>query len=415
MKHYKKFSAGGKLPAGSIRNIPVNIDISEILSEASAGVSRVMEEAGLAVVGLILDGERQQLLEAGCGYRHGGQRGWIQLGGRKVGADNLRMRGHKGQEIPLASYKAFQGEGELARRAFGDMMRNVSTRDYQAGVDGFMRGYGISKSSVSRRFIAASQEKLRELMERDLGKLDIVVVFIDGKRFGDVLLVTALGVDINGVKHALGLWQGATENSAVCEALLANLVWRGLDTQKRYLFIIDGSKALKKAINKTFGAPAATQRCEEHKKRNVLEHLPESLQAEYRRKLNAAYAMTEYGSAKSALYTCVRELERINPSAAASLEEGLEDTLTLHRLGVGELLRKSLRTTNCIESAFSSVGYRTGRVARWRGGDHVQRWAAAALLFAEGHWHRLSGWRQIKALREALNKNLIEKEVVKSL
>ncbi|MEW6184083.1 MAG: IS256 family transposase [Bacillota bacterium] len=404
MKLYKKFNAGSKSFSGKISSIPVKLAVEGIMRNASAGLEEVMTEAGLAVIRQIMEGERQRHLEDGRGYRHGSQRGWIQLGGRKVNIESLRMRKNKGGEIPLSSYKAFQGGDELARRAYGDMIRNVSTRDYQGGVEGFMRGYGISKSSVSRRFITASEEKLRELMERRLDKLDLAAILIDGKGFGDILVITALGIDITGRKHVLGLWQGATENAAVCEALLADLIRRGLDTRRRYLFITDGSKALRKAIKKTFGGMAATQRCQEHKKRNVLGHLPEGLQPEYRRKLNAAYAMTEYGSAKAALWACVRELERINPSAAASLEEGLEDTLTLHRLGASEALRKSLRTTNCIESAFSSVGYRTGRVTRWRGGDHVQRWAAAALLFAESRWRKVKGWKHLKSLREALDK-----------
>ena len=309
----------------------MNIDIREIVSDASTGLEHIMEEAGLSVVQLILDGERQQLLEDGRGYRHGSQPGCMRLGGRKVSSENLRMRDHRDNEIPLTTYKAFQGKGELERRAFGDMIRNVSTRDYSGGVDGFLRGYGISKSSVSRRFITASEDRLRELMERRIDAIDPVAIFIDGKGFGNTLLIVAIGVDAKGIKHVLGLWQGATENAAVCEGLLADLVRRGLDPQKRYLFIIDGSKALKKAIGKVFGGMAATQRCQEHKKRNVLEHLPDSLQPEFRGKLNAAYAMTEYEGAKSALYTCVRELERINPSAARCLEEGLEETICWYK------------------------------------------------------------------------------------
>jgi len=401
MKQYKKFNAGGKY-SGAVRNIPVNISVEDIMRDASAGLEHIAEEAGLSVVSLLMDGERQRLLEAGRGYRHGGQPGYICLNGRKVAVESLRSRNRKGREVPLETYKAFQGKGELPRRAFGDMIRGVSTRDYKAGVTGFMRGYGISKSAVSRNFIVAAEKHLQELMERRIDAIDPVAIFIDGKGFGDILLVVAIGVDRHGTKHTLGLWQGATENAAVCEGLLNDLIKRGLDPQKRYLFIIDGAKALKKAIGKVFGGLALTQRCQEHKKRNVTEHLPDSLQPEFRRKLNAAYAMTGYADAKNALYSCVRELEHINPSAARSLEEGLEETLTLHRLGVSEKLRESLRTTNCIESAFSSVGYRTSRVKRWRDGAQTQRWAASALLFAEERWHRVSGWRYMPDLRAAL-------------
>ena len=409
MKQYKKFNAGGKY-TGVVRNIAVNISIEDIMADAAEGLKRVSEEAGMAVVASLMEGERQHLLEAGHGYRHGSQPGYICLNGRKVAAESLRVRSRKGREVPLETYKAFQGEGELPRRAFGDMIRNVSTRDYKAGVTGFMRGYGVSRSSVSRNFIVAAQERLQELMERRIDAIDPVAILIDGKGFGDILLIVAIGIDVHGRKHTLGLWQGATENSAVCESLLNDLIKRGLDPQKCYLFITDGAKALKKAIGKVFGGLAITQRCQEHKKRNVLEHLPDSLQPEFRGKLNAAYGMTEYEGAKSALYACVSELERINPSAARSLEEGLEETLTLHRLGVSEKLRESLRTTNCIESAFSSVGYRTDRVKRWRNGAQTQRWAASALLFAEERWHRVRGWINMPDLRVALegNKKLVE-------
>lgn len=410
MKQYKKFNAGGKY-SGEIRNIAVNISVEDIMRNAAEGLERIADEAGVAVVTSLMEGERQRLLEAGRGYRHGSQPGYICLNGRKVAAESLRVRSRCGRrEMPLETYKAFQGEGELPRRAFSDMIRNVSTRDYKAGVTGFMRGYGISKSAVSRNFIVAAQERLQELMERRIDAIDPVAILIDGKGFGDILVVVAMGVDLNGRKHTLGLWQGATENAAVCEGLLNDLVKRGLDPQKRYLFITDGAKALKKAIGKVFGGLALTQRCQEHKKRNVLEHLPDSFQPEFRGKLNAAYGMAEYSAAKTALHTCIRELERINPSAARSLEEGMEDTLTLHRLGVGGMLRDSLRTTNCIESAFSSVGYRTDRVKRWRNGAQTQRWAASALLYAEERWHRVKGWRGMPDLRAALEKerNLVE-------
>ena len=417
MKRYNKLYAAGKSADGAIRNIPVNIAVADIFGAANAGLGLVAEQAGLSVVRLLLDGERQRMLEAGHGYRHGEQRGYVYLGGRKVNTPSLRMRDHKDREIPLRAYKALQGRDALSRRALSDMLRGVSARDYRGGVEGFMRGYGISKSSVSRNFIVAAQDKLRELMERRIDAIGPVALFLDGKGFGECLLVVAIGVDREGGKHVLGLWQGATENAAVCEALLNDLVRRGLDPRKRYLFITDGAKALRKAIGKVFGGRALTQRCQEHKKRNVLEHLPDKLQPEYRRKLNAAYGMAGYEDAKSALCDCARELERLNPSAARSLEEGLEETLTLHRLGLPALLRESLRTTNCIESAFSQVGGRTGRVKRWRDGAQTQRWAASALLFVEGRWRKIRGWRLLDRLEAALegDKNQIEQEAEKSL
>lgn len=257
---------------------------------------------------------------------------------------------------------------------------------------------------MSRQFVRASAEKLRELMERDLSALNLATLFIDGIGFAGHLLVVAMGVDEEGRKHALGLWQGATENAEVCQALLDDLVRRGLDPKKSCLFIIDGGKGLRAAIKRTFGKQAEVQRCHEHKKRNVAELLPKHRQTEFRRKMTAAYAMLDYDEAKRALLACVHDLERINPSAAASLREGLEETLTLHRLRVPAALRKSLSTTNPIESPFAYVREKTGRVKRWRGGDQVQRWAASALLKAEKTWHPLRGHTQMPELLEALRR-----------
>jgi transposase-like protein len=277
-------------------------------------------------------------------------------------------------------------------------------------VEGFLRGYGVKRSSVSREFVRASEAKLKELMERDLSKLDLVALFLDGVGFAGHLLIVAMGVDAEGRKHALGMWQGATENAAICQALFDDLIRRGLDPEKRYLFIIDGGKGLRAAIQKTFGKRGEVQRCEEHKKRNVTEHLPQHRQAEFRRKMAAAYGMVEYDEAKKALLACVRELEGINPSAAASLREGLEETLTLHRLGVPAALRGSLRTTNPLESSFAYARQKTNRVTRWRGGDQVQRWAAAVLLRAESTWKRVRGSTLMPQLIEALRRREIGQE-----
>jgi transposase-like protein len=360
-------------------------------------------------MGRTIERERAELTEGPerVGYKWGSQPGFAFLNGRKVPLPHQRVRTLNGRrEVPLQSYAKFQEDG-AGRVAYRDLMRGVSTRNYAEGVEGFLSGYGLDKSSVSRQFVRASGEKLRELMERDLAKQKFAVVFIDGIGFAEHLLIVALGVDEKGRKHTLGLWQGATENATVCQALFDDLARRGLEAKNGLLFVTDGGKGLRAAIQRTFGKTAQVQRCLEHKKRNVLEHLPKHRQAEFRGKLSAAYGMVDYAEAKRALLACVAELERINPSAAASLREGLEDTLTLHRLKVPAALRASLSTTNPIESTFAYARYKTHRVKRWRGGDQVQRWAASALLAAEKSWHRIKGHRLLPQLVEALSRREI--------
>jgi putative transposase len=373
---------------------------------AREGMHNLMERLGLELMTRTIERERVELTEGPerAAHKWGSQPGYAFLNGRKVPLPNQRVRTLDGRrEVPLQSYAKFQEDG-AGRVAYRDLMRGVSTRDYAGGVEGFLTGYGLEKSSVSRQFVRASEEKLRELMERDLSKLKLVAVFIDGIGFAEHLLIVALGVDEKGEKHTLGLWQGATENATVCQALFDDLARRGLDAKSGLLFITDGGKGLRAAIQRTFGKGAQVQRCLEHKKRNVLDHLPKHRQPEFRRKLSAAYAMLEYAEAKRALLACVAELERINPSAAASLREGIEETLTLHRLKVPAALRASLSTTNPIESPFAYVRGKTHRVTRWRGGDQVQRWAASALLAAEKSWHSVKGHTLMAQLVEALSR-----------
>ena len=266
-----------------------------------------------------------------------------------------------------------------------------------------LSGYGIRKSSVSRHFVRATAEQLRQLCERRLEELKLVTLLIDGIEFAGQVMVVALGVDEDGAKHVLGLWQGATENAVVVKELLEDLVERGLDPQRRYLFVLDGSKALRAGVERVFGEQAEVQRCQFHKVENVVAHLPEGCRADWRRRLRNAYAMTEYAAAKAALEKLWRQLCEINPSAARSLEEGMEETLTVHRLGVGSLLRRTLATTNAIESCLSTVRHVARNVKRWQGGDHIARWTAAGLLEAEKKFRRVKGYRELAALAKKLN------------
>lgn len=404
--HVLRRRDSGRMKEVGRRSVSLMVPVAELVTAAREGMRDLSDRMGLELMRLAVDQERVAVTEGPerVGRKHGSQPGFVHLNGRKVGFPNMRVRSFDDEEVKLQSYATFQRDGKNGRLALRDMMRGVSTRDYSQGVEGFLRGYGIARSSVSRAFIRASEAKLRELMERDLSKLDLVALFMDGVSFQGHLEVVAVGVDAQGRKHALGLWQGATENQVLCQALLDDLIRRGLVPEKRYLFVIDGGKGLRAAIQRTFGKRGEVQRCQEHKKRNVAEHLPKHMQADFRRKLAAAYGMTEYAHAKTALEACVRELERLNPSAAASLREGMEETLTLHRLNVPALLRVSLSTTNPMESPFATVRERTWRVRRWRGADQVQRWAAAALLRAEKAWRRLRGAAQMNVLVEALRR-----------
>ena len=279
-------------------------------------------------------------------------------------------------------------------------------------MDSVLEGYGIEKSSVSRQFVAASAAQLKKLCEKKLDDLDLVAILIDGIHLGKQVLVVALGIATNGEKHVLGLWQGATENATVVQALLEDLVARGLKPDRRYLFVIDGAKALRAAIERVFGERVEVQRCQIHKRRNVKEHLPKSAQGDTDRRIRNAYAMTSYAEAKTELGKIFRQLERINPSAARSLEEGLEETLTVHRLGVGTLLRQTLASSNPIESCFSIVEKVARNVKRWRAGHHALRWTATGLLEAERKFRRVKGYRELEILQRKLNPSLTQQEQV---
>jgi putative transposase len=253
------------------------------------------------------------------------------------------------------------------------------------------------------------------LCERRLEDLNLVVLMIDGIHFGGQVLVVALGIAEGGEKHVLGVWQGATENTAVVKGLLEDLVDRGLDLKRRYLVVMDGSKALRAGVERVFGEQVEVQRCQIHKRRNVREYLPENCQKDYDRRMRNAYAMNNYAEAKEALQKIFRQLERINPSAARSLEEGLEETLTVHRLGIGGVLRRKLATTNPIESCLSTVQRVARNVKRWREGDQPLRWTATGLLEAEKKFRRIKGYQEILLLKERLNPSGIQQKEVRTV
>jgi transposase-like protein len=329
---------------------------------------------------------------------------------QKVRIDRPRLRGKDNKEIPLATLQAFRDPRGMRSSVMKNMVLGISSRNYEETVECFVKGYGIKKSSVSRHFVKATAEQMREFLERDLTGLDLVAIFIDGIALKGHLVVVALGLDKGGRKHVLGLWQGATENATICGSLLEDMARRGLNTGKDYLFVLDGSKALRSAVSRQYGSDVAVQRCQQHKRRNVLDHLPKKHQHAIDARTSAAYKMADYDEARKSLQLTVKYLEKLNPSAAASLKEGLEETLTIHKFGITGLLRKTLSTTNPIESCFSVTKTITGRVKRWRGDEMVQRWAVASLLRAEKKFKRVKGYKEIPKLIAALQHKSIDRK-----
>jgi putative transposase len=399
--------------------VEMPLPMVEVWEELQAQVEQLTGQAGLQIIGTILEEEVTRRVgpphrpgPASSGVRWGRQPGYVVFGGQRVSIPRPRVRTREGEEVALDSYARLQHDGRRQRAVREGIVAGLTTRNYHRAVESVLDGYGIEKSSVSREFVQASAAQLQELCERKLGELDLVALLIDGIEIGKQVLVVALGIESSGKKHVLGLWQGATENTTVVKALLEDLVERGLKQDRRYLLVIDGAKALRAAIEKVFGERAEVQRCQIHKRRNVKDHLPENCQKDYDRRIRNAYAMTHYAEARAELEKIVRQLERINPSAAHSLEEGLEETLTVHRLGVGARLRRTLSSTNPIESCLSTVERVARNVKRWREGDQSLRWTATGLLEAEKRFNRIKGYREIGVLNRRLNPSTTQQEEV---
>jgi len=312
----------------------------------------------------------------------------------------VRTRGDK--EVRLGSYEMFHRGEPLTETVWEKLMLGLSTRKYGQAVRQFTEAYGLEKSAVSERFIEASRAKLKEMMERRLDNTRLCALLIDATPFEGQQMVAALGINEDGRKTILGLRQGATENATVVGELLGDLVERGLDFTVPRLYVLDGGKALAAAVKKHAGESAAIQRCQVHKRRNVLDHLTDEHKPAVAKKLNAAYGLEDYGAAKQALNTLQRELMDLNPSAARSLGEGMEETLTVHRLRLPMQLRKTMASTNVIESAFSIVERVCKNVKRWHGGDQRERWVGSGLLVAEKQFRRIQGYKQIPSLIKEL-------------
>jgi transposase-like protein len=394
------------------------LPLLDLVTQGQRAIDEVIDVMGRATIEAILKmsaeevaGPRQQGKATPRPlYWHGTQPGRVALAERQLRVDKPRLRkrrptaGEPGEaEIP--AYEALRKDSRLADRVLGILMRGVSTRNYREVLPEMAEQVGVSKSQISRENIDAGERLLQELAQRDFSQHDLLIIYIDGMRFGDYLVVAAVGVDAQGRKHVLALREGATENAEVVKSLLEELVARGVKPGRRRLFVIDGAKALRAAIDQVYGSNQPIQRCRQHKLRNILGHLPKEQHDQARSTLKAAWKLNEKeGVAKLRQYA--EWLDRQWPSAAASVREGLDEMFTVNRLNLPASLRRCLCTTNLIDSTDSGVRQRTRRVTNWQSGSMVLRWAAAGFVETEKHYRRIMGYQQLWMLKAALDESL---------
>jgi len=390
-----------------------HLPLVDLLVDTRAELMELAVTSGLQVLTTMLEEDRTAI----CGprYRHQAEREAsragtvptdVVLGGRKVAIRRPRVR-RDGTEVPLPTFQLMASEDPLNRRIVEQMLVGVATRQYARSLEPLpapMTTRGTSKSTVSRRFVAKTRAQLEAWQSQPLDGLDLVGLILDGVHVGEHCLIVALGIATDGEKHALGLWEGSTENATLCQSLLANLQSRGLRTDRSLLVILDGSKALRKAVRDLFGEVALVQRCQVHKMRNVLDHLPERQRTWAKAILQRAYRSGDVATARRLLLDLARRLETGHPSAAESVREGLDETLTVLGLNLPETLRRSLTTTNAAESRISRTRHVKRNVKRWRGGQMVVRWVAAGVLEAVKGFRRLKGHKAMPQLVAALRK-----------
>jgi putative transposase len=390
--------------------------VGKAMEEVSASFDRFCLAAGMEALGEMMEkdaadacGPRHSRAEARRGYRWGRTRGKVGFHAGKIDVERPRVRDFAGRELVLASWEHAMAEDWLGKWAMNLMLLNVSTRKFRRAVrlpEGDVpapAGSGVSKSAASRHFVALSAARLREWLAADLSGLDLLVVQIDGIHIAEhLILVAAIGIDAQGIKHPLALIEGATENAAVAQALIDDLIERGLDPVVPRLFIIDGSKALSRAIRRSFGRHTPIQRCQIHKARNIMERLPKSLHASIRRALRQAWELDDAAKAERLIRNLAQRLEREAPGVSGSLLEGLDEILTVTRLGLPAELRRSLACTNIIENMMGTVRRISRNVKHWSSASMALRWTAAAMLEAKKGFRRLKAYKQLPTLRAAL-------------
>jgi putative transposase len=410
--------AGEVLASPPVATVQVPLPLLDVLADTRTAFFGLCLDAGQQVLRTMMEQDREQL----CGPKHvpnpdrravrgGSTRGEVTLGGRRILVPRLRARSVDGHELALPSFAYAAGRDPLDARTLEALAIGVTTRQYRRALDPLPTGTrerAVSKSSVSRRFVALTSAQLTTWLSRPLDDLDVRIVFLDGLHFRDHVVLLALGVDAQGHKHVLALREGTTENATVCKSLLADLRDRGLDLERAVLFVIDGGTGLRKALRQTCGPTAVVQRCQVHKRRNVLEHLPEAMRPRVGRVLDEAYGLADAALATRRLLQLAAGLDHTHPGAAASLREGLDETLTLQRLGVTGALYRTLRSTNAIENLNGRVGHFVRHVRRWRDGRMLVRWIAAGLQEVRCGFRRLRGHRDLAALIRALDRTAMD-------
>jgi putative transposase len=398
----------------------VSVAMAEIAENMQEGLLALAVGAGLQVMAALMEADVSALAgpkgkhDAGrTAVRHGRERGSVTLGGRRVAITRPRVRAADGAgELPVASYELFSSTEILGRMAMEKLLAGLSTRRYPVGLEPVGErvdetASATSKSAVSRKFVAMTETALAELLSRDLSGLDLVALMIDGVHFAESCCVVGLGIGIDGVKHPLALVEGSTENATLVTELLVGLRDRGLDVTRPMFVGLDGSKALRKAVVDVLDRPVI-QRCQLHKIRNVKDHLPQRLRSSVGRKMTDAYHAGSALEAEAALLALAKGLDRTHPGAAASLREGLDETLTVLRLNVPPTLARTLRSTNCIESMISVCREHASNVKRWRDGQMALRWCAAGMVEAGKQFRRVNGHLHLPTLRAALEREVAE-------
>jgi putative transposase len=400
-------------------SLPLRVQeaLGELAGAAKDGLLALSVGVGLGVLSEMMEaeldevvGQKHATLRERAAVRHGHEEGEVTLGGRRVAVKRPRARTPDGEhEVPLATYAYFADRDPLSRVVLEQMLAGVSTRRFSrtrepVGGDVAASERSTSKSTVSREFVARTGEHLTALMSRSLSDLRLAALMLDGIELKGRCCVVALGVSTEGVKIPLGLWDGSTENKTVTVHLLADLVERGLDIEQGVLVVLDGSKALRAAVDEVFG-PVPVQRCIRHKERNVLEHLPERDRSLVKARLRKAWASDNHQIALDALQLLAGELAHSHPGAASSLREGLQETLTLTRLGVRGKLKNTLASTNPIESMIGTVRRTSRNVKRWQNGDMCLRWTAAGMLEAETQFRKIIGYSDLAKLALAVERD----------